>query len=170
MPIKPQDRTQAMKAYDEEILDNARPTARPLKGDVRRESNSPFPPAPGKPQEPARKASGEMEAVKALVRESVAPKEAWAVALETTAKELRTELSRVSDANLDKFRVVDDEIDEHEERLKRIETNSTDAAVSSSAVQKLLTGFLPPKVVLGLVALWSGIQAIIQLVQALRGH
>jgi len=182
MPLSPKDLTQAMPAYDEEFLDAARPTAKPprgigVSGDSRREpSNSPFPPPPAgvtghEPRiEPARKASGELEAVReftrASVRESVAPKEAWAEALEQHAQELR----RVSAANLDQFRVVNEEIDEHEERLKRIESNATDAAVSSSAVQKLLTGFLPPKVVLGLVALWSGIQAVIQLVQALRGH
>lgn len=181
MPIRPQDRTQAMPAYDDEILDASRPTAKPprgigVSGDSRREAtNSPFP-LPSKAPE-ARKASGEMQAVKALVRESVAPKEAWAVALEETAKELRHELSRVSDANLDKFRVVDGElnehetrVDEHEERLKRIESNSTDAAVSSGAVQKLLSGFLPPKLVMGIAALGAIIQGALQIWQALRGH
>lgn len=168
--------------FDDTILDNARPTS-PVK-DARVEPVTPLPSPPRMPSPEPRKASGEMEAVKALVRESVAPKEAWAAALEETAKELRVELSRVSDANLDRFRVVDGELtehesraDEHEARLKRIESNSGASAVSSnaaaessSAVVKLFSGFLPPKLVMGIAALGALVQAIIQAVQLLRGH
>jgi hypothetical protein len=166
----------------DDAVHNTGPTV-PVK-DARVEPETPLPAPPRMPSPPVRRASGEVEAVKALVRESQAPKEAWAKALEDHAKELRTELMRTSQENLDKFRVVDGELtehesraDEHEARLKRIESNSGASAVSSGAaaassseVVKLFSGFLPPKLVMGIAALGALVQAIIQAVQLLRGH
>ena len=148
------------------------PAATPRVRDARVEPESPL----------ATKASAIIVGdLRAVVSASSAPKADAAAALEQLAATLREELrvsaARSSQENLEQDARVALElvaantlIKEHDERIMRIETSSRNAASSAGAVEKLLSGVFPPKVVLGFVAVWSAIQAVIQIIATIRGH
>lgn len=124
---------------------------------------------PVTPPPPPVRPSGEVEAVRAVIRESAAPKEAWATALEEEAKRLRQEMARNSQENLERDAEAAKAIIEHDERIKRIEASSSSAAASSGELVRLLSGFLPPKVVGGLLAAWAVLQTVVQLISLVKG-
>jgi len=129
-----------------------------------------------------RKVSGEILVgeLRAVTSASVAPKADWASALEAHAADIRSEIKlaemRSSQDNLEQdartglaLAERDQELADHDARIKRIETTSASAASSSAQVEKFLSGFLPPKAVGAILGLLGLIQIAFSLYQALRG-
>ena len=130
-----------------------------------------------------RRASGEMllGELRAVVSASVAPKAEWAAALEALAADTRAEIKRSelrnSQDNLEQdartglaLAERDQELADHDARIKRIETTSASAASSSAQVEKFLSGFLPPKAVGAILGVMGLIQILFSLYEAIRGN
>jgi hypothetical protein len=64
----------------------------------------------------------------------------------------------------------DQELADHDARIRRIETTSASAASSSAQVEKFLSGFLPPKAVGAILGVMGLIQILFSLYQAIRGN